>query len=52
MVLVLNTAPQHADTVRAAVAAGKHVYCEWPLTVSGAISQELAQPARAAGRGS
>ena len=49
MVLVLNTAPQHADTARAAIAAGKHVYCEWPLTVSSAIAQELAQLARDAG---
>jgi predicted dehydrogenase len=49
MVLVLNTAPQHADTVRAAIAAGKHVYCEWPLTVSSAAARELAQLARDAG---
>jgi predicted dehydrogenase len=49
MVLVLNTAPQHADTVRAAIDAGKHVYCEWPLTVSSAIARELAQRAREAG---
>ena len=49
MVLVLNTAPQHADTVRAAIAAGKHVYSEWPLTVSRAVAQELAQLARDAG---
>ena len=49
MVLVLNTAPQHAETVRAAIAADKHVYCEWPLTVSSAIAQELADAARDAG---
>jgi predicted dehydrogenase len=49
MVAVLNTAPQHADTVRAAIAAGKHVYCEWPLTVSTALARELAQRARDAG---
>ncbi len=49
MVLVLNTAPQHAETVRAAIAAGKHVYCEWPLTVSSAIAQDLADAARDAG---
>ena len=49
MVLVLNTAPQHAHTVRAAIAAGKHVYCEWPLTVSSATARELAQLAKKAG---
>jgi predicted dehydrogenase len=35
--------------VRAAIAAGKHVYCEWPLTVSSAVAQELAERARDAG---
>jgi predicted dehydrogenase len=49
MVLVLNTAPQHADTVRTAIDAGKHVYCEWPLTVSSVIARELAQRADEAG---
>ena len=49
MVLVLNTAPQHADTVRAAIAAGKHVFCEWPLTVSSVVARDLAQLANAAG---
>ena len=46
LVLVLNTAPQHAETVRAAIAAGKHVYCEWPLTVTSAIAEELARTRR------
>jgi predicted dehydrogenase len=41
LVVVLNTAPQHADTVRAAIAAGKDVYCEWPLTPKVEISREL-----------
>jgi predicted dehydrogenase len=49
LVLVLNTAPQHADTVRAAIAAGKHIYCEWPLTTSSAVARELAQLAHEAG---
>ena len=49
LVLVLNTAPQHADTVRAVIAAGKHVYCEWPLTVDSRIARELADLAHAAG---
>ena len=49
MVLVLNTAPQHARTVRSAIAAGKHVYCEWPLTVGTATARELAALANEAG---
>src|ERR1700742_3872052 len=32
LVVVLNTAPQHAQTVRRVIEAGKDVYCEWPLT--------------------
>jgi predicted dehydrogenase len=49
LVIVLNTAPQHADTVRAVIAAGKDVYCEWPLTVSTEIAEELVQLAAEAG---
>ena len=49
MVLVLNTAPQHAETVRAVIAAGKDVYCEWPLTLNSSIGKELAEFARRAG---
>jgi predicted dehydrogenase len=49
LVLVLNTAPQHADTVRAVIGAGKDVYCEWPLTISSEIAEELAALAHAAG---
>lgn len=49
LVLVLNTAPQHAETVRAVIAAGKHVYCEWPLTISTEIAEDLLQRARNAG---
>jgi predicted dehydrogenase len=49
LVVVLNTAPQHEATVRAAIAAGKDVYCEWPLTPSKAVSQELMDLANKAG---
>jgi predicted dehydrogenase len=49
LVCVLNTAPQHAETARAAIAAGKDVYCEWPLTVSTEIAEELVALARKAG---
>ncbi len=41
LVVVLTTAPQHEEAVRAAIAAKKDVYCEWPLTPSTATSQEL-----------
>jgi predicted dehydrogenase len=49
LVLVLNTAPQHAATVRTVIAARKDVYCEWPLTVNSDTARELADLARAAG---
>jgi predicted dehydrogenase len=49
LVIVLTTAPQHEEAVRAAIAAGKDVYCEWPLTTLTTTSAELAQLARAAG---
>lgn len=40
-VIVLTPAPHHEEGIRAAIAAGKDVYCEWPLTPSKALSQEL-----------
>jgi predicted dehydrogenase len=48
-VLVLTPAPQHEEGIRAAIAAGKDVYCEWPLTPSTALSQELMALAEAKG---
>jgi len=39
----------HAGVVRAALAAGKHVLSEWPLTVHAAEAAELADAATAAG---
>jgi len=47
LVVVLNTAPQHAQTVKRVIEAGKDVYCEWPLTTTVAQSQELLELARA-----
>jgi predicted dehydrogenase len=41
LVLVLNTAPQHAETVRKVIEAGKDVYCEWPLTIDTRTAVEL-----------
>jgi predicted dehydrogenase len=49
LVIILTTAPQHEAGVRAAIAAGKDVYCEWPLTTHTASSIELADLAKRAG---
>ncbi|WP_213879263.1 Gfo/Idh/MocA family oxidoreductase [Pseudomonas sp. dw_358] len=49
LVVVANTAPQHEQTVRAAIGAGKDVYCEWPLTTTTADSAKLLRLANAAG---
>src|ERR1700676_4153451 len=48
-VLVLTTSQQHEKGIRAAINAGKNVYCEWPLTPTAAKSAELAALADAAG---
>lgn len=49
LVLVLPPAPHHAAVARAAIAAGKDVYCEWPLTTSTADSAALLDLAEGAG---
>jgi predicted dehydrogenase len=49
LVLVLNPAPSHAGSIRAAIAAGKDVYSEWPLTPRRQLSQELMALARETG---
>jgi len=49
LVLVLNPAPSHEHAIRAAIAAGKDVFSEWPLTPSKAVSQELMDLANQAG---
>jgi len=41
LVIVLTTAPQHAEAIRAAIDAGKDVYCEWPLTTKTETSEAL-----------
>lgn len=48
-VLVLTPAPQHEAGIRAAIAAGKDVYCEWPLTPNEQTSRELMDLAKQAG---
>jgi predicted dehydrogenase len=49
LVLVLTPAFQHEEGVRAAITAGKDVYCEWPLTPDLALSKELLALADKAG---
>ncbi len=41
--------PRHADLVKLALKAGKHVLCEWPLARDAAEAQELVALAEAAG---
>ncbi|HEY8473766.1 MAG TPA: Gfo/Idh/MocA family oxidoreductase [Natronosporangium sp.] len=42
LVVVTVKAPGHAEAVRAAASAGKHVLCEWPLGVDLTEATELA----------
>ncbi|WP_194903947.1 Gfo/Idh/MocA family protein [Catenulispora rubra] len=49
LVVVSVKAAQHAKAVKAALAAGKHVFCEWPLGVNAAEAEELAEAAESAG---
>src|ERR1700761_5320291 len=49
LVAVLPPAPEHARLSRQAIAAGKSLYCEWPLTTSTADSTELLSLATASG---
>jgi predicted dehydrogenase len=49
LVVVLPPATEHALAVKAAISAGKDVYCEWPLTTATSDSEELLSMARAAG---
>ena len=49
IVAVTVKVPEHRAIVLAAIAAGKHVYCEWPLGRDATEAQEMADAARAAG---
>lgn len=49
VVVITAKVPQHLDLVRKAIAAGKHVYCEWPLGNGLAEAEELARLAKEAG---
>ena len=49
IVTVAVNVPAHRDLLLGAVAAGKHIYCEYPLGRDRAESEALAEAARAAG---
>ncbi|AZO66806.1 Gfo/Idh/MocA family oxidoreductase [Mesorhizobium mediterraneum] len=49
IVTVTVKVPPHLEIVKAAIGAGKHVYCEWPLGNGLAEAEELAALARAKG---
>ena len=49
IVAVTVKVPEHRAIVLAALAAGKHVYCEWPLGRDIAEARKMADAARAAG---
>ncbi len=48
-VAVVVRVPSHYEPVKAAIAAGKHVYCEWPLGRTTAEAEELTALAKAKG---
>lgn len=41
LVVILAPAPEHAQFAKGAIAAGKDVYSEWPLTTKTSDSEEL-----------
>ena len=49
IVAICVKVPDHRELVLDALAAGKHIYCEWPLGRNLAESEELAAAAQAAG---
>ncbi|MQP68614.1 gfo/Idh/MocA family oxidoreductase [Niveispirillum sp. SYP-B3756] len=49
LVAVTVKVPHHHELVKAATAAGKHVYCEWPLGNGLREAEEMAAMVRAAG---
>ncbi len=48
VVTVAVKVPDHRELVLAALAAGKHIYCEWPLGRNLGETEELAKAAQAA----
>lgn len=50
VVAVTVKVPHHKELVKTAIAAGKHVYCEWPLGNGLAEAEEMAALVAASGR--
>lgn len=48
LVAVTVKVPAHVEVITAAIDAGKHVYCEWPLTRTAAEAEALSAAAQAA----
>src|ERR1700733_3913324 len=48
IVTIAVKVPDHRDLVLAALAAGKHIYCEWPLGRNLVETKELAKAAQSA----
>ena len=51
LVIVCVRVPHHYPMTMAALEAGKHVYCEWPLGIDVAQAEEMARLARTKGVG-
>ncbi|MEV5835439.1 Gfo/Idh/MocA family oxidoreductase [Nocardia sp. NPDC052112] len=49
LVVITVKVPAHAELIRLALAAGKHVYCEWPLALTTAEAESLTELAEDAG---
>jgi len=49
IVAICVKVPEHRDLVLGALAAGKHIYCEWPLGRNLEEAEEMAAAARIAG---
>jgi predicted dehydrogenase len=49
LVVITVKVAAHAELVRAALSAGKQVYCEWPLALTSEEAVELEEMARATG---
>ena len=49
IVTIAVKVPPHLEIVKAAIGAGKHVYCEWPLGNGLAEAEEMAALAQAKG---
>ncbi|MFF4414554.1 Gfo/Idh/MocA family oxidoreductase [Streptosporangium sp. NPDC001559] len=49
LVVITVRVPAHAELVEAALAAGKHVYCEWPLARTTDEADTLTKSAHSTG---